>query len=148
MVVLDTDHLTLLERRGSKASLQLLARLSTLKSRLRAITIITYEDQTRGRIAYVARTKSITQEVGAYAKLKMHLMTYRNILVLDFDEPAGKVYQQLRRLRIRIGTMDLKIAAIVIAHNATLLSRNLSDFGKVPGLRVEDWTVMAEGSTP
>ena len=43
--------------------------------------------------------------------------------------------------RVRIGTMDLKIAAIVLAHDATLLSRNLSDFRKVPGLKVEDWTL-------
>jgi tRNA(fMet)-specific endonuclease VapC len=37
--------------------------------------------------------------------------------------------------------MDLKIAAIVLAHDATPLSKNLSDFGKVPGLKVADWTL-------
>ena len=41
--------------------------------------------------------------------------------------------------RIRIGTMDLKIAAIALANDAILLSRNLTDFSKVPALRVEDW---------
>ena len=35
--------------------------------------------------------------------------------------------------------MDLKIAAIVIANEASLLSRNLMDFSKIPGLKVEDW---------
>jgi tRNA(fMet)-specific endonuclease VapC len=35
---------------------------------------------------------------------------------------------------------DLKIAAIALANDAILLSRNLSDFAKVSGLRVEDWT--------
>jgi tRNA(fMet)-specific endonuclease VapC len=35
--------------------------------------------------------------------------------------------------------MDLKIASIVLAHNAMLLSRNLRDFQQVPNLRVEDW---------
>jgi tRNA(fMet)-specific endonuclease VapC len=32
------------------------------------------------------------------------------------------------------------IAAIVLTRDATLLSRNLRDFGRVPGLKVEDWT--------
>ena len=43
--------------------------------------------------------------------------------------------------KIRVGTMDLKIAAITLALNATLLTRNMVDFGKVPDLRVEDWSM-------
>jgi tRNA(fMet)-specific endonuclease VapC len=59
---------------------------------------------------------------------------------LGFDEAAAMVFQRLRRSRLRIGTMDLKIAAIVLARDATLLSRNLDDFSQIPDLRVEDWT--------
>jgi tRNA(fMet)-specific endonuclease VapC len=69
------------------------------------------------------------------------LDNYRQIPVLDFDREAADVYQQLRRSRIRIGTMDLKIAAIVIALDATLLTRNRRDFEKVPGLKYADWTI-------
>jgi len=93
----------------------------------------------------MARAKSLAQQVEAYAKLKVHLVSYRNILVLDFDESAANEFQRPRRLRIRIGTMDLRIAAIVLAQDATLLSRNLSDFRKVPGLKVEDWTRSSQG---
>ena len=35
--------------------------------------------------------------------------------------------------------MDLKIAAIVLARQATFLSANLRDFRQVPNLYVEDW---------
>jgi tRNA(fMet)-specific endonuclease VapC len=54
---------------------------------------------------------------------------------------AAEQFQRLQLLRLRIGTMDMKIAAIALANDATLLTRNLADFGKVPGLRVEDWTI-------
>lgn len=144
MVVLDTDHVSLLERDDSPAGQRLRARLSALDPALRATTIITYEEQTRGWIAYMARAKTAIQEIEAYARLKRHLRNYRNILVLDFDERAAVEYQQFRRSRIRIGTMDLKIAAIVLAHDATLLTMNLSDFQKVPGLKVADRTRSSE----
>ena len=60
---------------------------------------------------------------------------------MGFDEAAAVVFQRLRRARLRIGTMDVKIAAIVLSCEALLLSRNLADFRQVPGLQVEDWTV-------
>jgi tRNA(fMet)-specific endonuclease VapC len=37
--------------------------------------------------------------------------------------------------------MDLRIAAIALTRQFTVLSRNLVDFQKVPGLLVEDWTL-------
>ena len=64
----------------------------------------------------------------------------RQWTVLAFDESAAVQYQQLRSLKLKIATMDLKIAAIVLAQSATLITRNVSDFAAVPGLSVEDWT--------
>jgi tRNA(fMet)-specific endonuclease VapC len=60
--------------------------------------------------------------------------------VLNFDESAAERLLHLRRTRIRLGSMDLKIAAIALSRGATLLSRNLADFRRVPGLKIEDWT--------
>jgi tRNA(fMet)-specific endonuclease VapC len=65
---------------------------------------------------------------------------YLKLTVLEFDEAAAAEFERLRRSRIRIGTMDLKIAAIALAHNATVLTCNSKDFSRVPGLRFEDWT--------
>jgi tRNA(fMet)-specific endonuclease VapC len=88
----------------------------------------------------MSNAKSLGQEVQAYHRLRRHLDNYRQVLTLGFDEKAAAKFQSLRRTRIRIGSMDLKIAAIVLSQGATLLSRNLVDFGKVPELKVEDWT--------
>jgi tRNA(fMet)-specific endonuclease VapC len=90
------------------------------------------------------QTAFLTQDslqARAYGKLKAHLDTYLSIMVLDFNDSAAVEYQRLREARLRVGTMDLKIAAIVLAHDATLLTRNLADFRKVPNLKIEDWTV-------
>ena len=65
---------------------------------------------------------------------------YRNTTVLDFDENAAKIFQDLKYQKIRIGSMDLKIAAIAISQTAILVSRNLKDFEAVPNLVVNDWT--------
>jgi tRNA(fMet)-specific endonuclease VapC len=106
-----------------------------------ATTIVNYEEQIRGWMAYIAGARSIDSQVEAYRRLRNHLDNYRQVPVLDFDQAAAAVYQRLRRARIRIGTMDLKIAAIAISNDATLLSRNLRDFQRVADLKCEDWSV-------
>jgi tRNA(fMet)-specific endonuclease VapC len=65
---------------------------------------------------------------------------YRVIPLIDFDSTAAVPFQRLKKSRLRIGTMDLKIAAIALAHGATLVTRNRVNFQRVPGLNVEDWT--------
>jgi tRNA(fMet)-specific endonuclease VapC len=68
------------------------------------------------------------------------ITSYQQQQVLDFDSAAADIFEELKRARLRIGPMDLKIAAITLEHRAVLVSRNLRDFRRVPGLRVEDWT--------
>lgn len=140
MVILDTDVLTLLQREESVAKARLQARLSRVDPAEIAITIITYEEQTRGWLEYKAQAKPGIEEVAAYARLKKHLQDYRTVNVIDFSIEAAAELQRLRGLKLRVGTMDLKIAAIALVHDATLLSGNLRDFKKVPGLKLEGWT--------
>lgn len=140
MIILDTDHVSFLEWSVGAEAERLRSRLQKTEGETVATTIISFEEQTRGWLAYVAKARTVVQQVEAYRRLRKHLDVYRGILVLDFDELAATRYQQLRHSRIRVGTMDLRIAAIALTHDATLLSRNLVDFAKIPGLRVEDWT--------
>ncbi|HEY3395724.1 MAG TPA: type II toxin-antitoxin system VapC family toxin [Lacipirellulaceae bacterium] len=139
-LVLDTDHMSLLEW-GSDEAARLRERLADCNEGDVATTIISYEEQVRGWMAYIAGARSLAKQVQAYRRLRSHLDNYRQIPVLDFDDAAARIYEELRQSRLRIGTMDLKIAAIVISLDATLLSRNRIDFSKVPGLKIEDWTI-------
>jgi tRNA(fMet)-specific endonuclease VapC len=140
MVILDTDHMSVLERREQPAVSHLLNRLAELSPSEVATTVISYEEQMRGWMAYLARARSMAQQIIAYGRLLSHLENYRRIPVLGFDEAAATEFQRLRRSRLRLGTMDLKIAAIVVSRDAILLSRNLGDFNQIPDLHVEDWT--------
>lgn len=94
----------------------------------------------RGWLSYIAKSKTVEQQIIAYQKLHRSLESFRNAVVLDFDEKAAAVFKELKSQKIRIGTMDLKIASIAIANDAILVSRNLSDFLQVPNLSVQDWT--------
>ena len=61
--------------------------------------------------------------------------------VIDFDEAAYNCYASLRRQKIRIGSQDLRIGAIALSRNAVVVTRNQRDFGRIPGLLLEDWTI-------
>lgn len=141
LYILDTDHMSLLERLDTQAGYQIHNRMDQLlsSSDSAVTTVVTFEEQLRGWMARLAKAKTVSQQVVDYRKLNQLLENYRTIIVIDFDEKSALQFQALLKARIRIGTMDLKIAAITIANNATLLSRNLKDFNKVTGLKVEDW---------
>ena len=59
--------------------------------------------------------------------------------IISLSGSAADLFAQLRRQKVRIGSQDLKIAAIAMTEQALLLSANLRDFQKVPDLRVENW---------
>jgi tRNA(fMet)-specific endonuclease VapC len=140
MIVLDTDHMTILEWANSPEAERLRARMELVPVTERATSIITYEEQMRGWLAHAARARNVAQQVASYRRLSRHIEVYRQLRVLEFDERAATQYQRLRQPGLRVGTKDLQIAAIVLSHDATLLTRIASDFRKVPGLKFEDWT--------
>jgi tRNA(fMet)-specific endonuclease VapC len=65
---------------------------------------------------------------------------FNNIAVLPFNDAANNYYEMLRQQKIRIGTYDLRIAAIVLSVNGVLVTRNWRDFNQVPDLSLEDWS--------
>lgn len=140
MIILDTDCLSLLNREHLLESSKLRQRLDSFPPDEIFTTIITFEEQMRGWLAVIAKAKNVQQQIFGYERLHRSLEAYRNTTVLDYNENAAKIFQELRSNKIRIGTMDLKIASIAISCKAILISRNLKDFEEVPNLVVKDWT--------
>jgi tRNA(fMet)-specific endonuclease VapC len=77
--------------------------------------------------------------VDAYNGFANLMVFCRKWIILPFDALAAQQFHMLKTQKVRISTMDLKIASIALAHSATLLSANLRDFRQVPDLTVEDW---------
>jgi tRNA(fMet)-specific endonuclease VapC len=140
MNLLDSDHISLIHRGGAEGR-RIQARLAAVPPEDIALCIVTYEEQMRGWLAKIARVPSVAQQKPIYEELNQMLELYCATPILPFDDAAISVFQNLWLQRIRVGTMDLKIAAIAIANNATLLTRNTSDFSKIPGLQIADWSV-------
>ncbi len=139
MIVLDTDHLSCLEW-GSDESAALRERLAATVDTTIVVSIVSYEEQMRGWMAYLAKVPQVTKQVEIYSRLQRHIQLYCSIPLLHFSSAAADKFQELRQQKIRIGTMDLKIAASCLTENALLLTRNSVDFSQVPGLRFENWT--------
>ena len=62
---------------------------------------------------------------------------------LALDEESAQAYAKTRAVLEKggrkIGPNDLIIASIALAHGATLITRNVHEFARVPNLQVEDW---------
>jgi tRNA(fMet)-specific endonuclease VapC len=144
VIVLDTDILTFVQRGESAEYSRLVSRLEGASPQPICVTIVSFEEQMRGWLAFTAKAKSFERQIEAYARLRGLLEDFQARPILDFDDRAAGELKRLIKSKTRIGTMDLKIAAIALVHGATLVSRNLSDFRKVEGLRVEDWTRVSD----
>ena len=139
-IILDTDHLTVIQRRAEPAYSRLRHQLSKLPAAEIQTTIVSFEEQMRGWLAVISRTRNQQREVVAYQRLQVLLKFFGEMPVLDYTEDAADQFEALRRAKQRVGSMDLKIAAIALSRDGLLLSSNLKDFRQVANLRVEDWT--------
>jgi tRNA(fMet)-specific endonuclease VapC len=139
MIILDTDHLSILQRPEAPQYERLTTAMEQSTDAAFATTIISLEEQMRGWLAAIGRARTVHDQTLYYTRLGGLVEFYGRWQIAAFDTQAADHFLSLRKERIRIGTMDLKIAAIALAHDAILLSSNRHDFIHVPGLRVESW---------
>jgi tRNA(fMet)-specific endonuclease VapC len=135
--LLDTDHLTLLER-GHPPLLQ---RMALHPPGAVGCSAVSAEEALRGRLGYLARRLSSAAVVRGYTLLMGTVQLLNQLPSVPFDPACEAEYQQLRAQRLRVGTQDLKIAAVALVNKLTLLTRNQRDFSRVPGLALDDWSV-------
>ncbi len=103
--------------------------------------MVTVEEVLRGRLAVLSRRLDSAARARAYTFLQFAVQFFQQVPVVPFDQACEMQSQQLLTQRIRVGTQDLKIAATTLACGLVVVTRNRRDFGQVPGLVLEDWSV-------
>jgi tRNA(fMet)-specific endonuclease VapC len=106
-----------------------------------AFSVVSLHEQVLGANTFINRAQTSTDTIRGYTILLEILQGFSFAPVLPFDAGAAAVFDGLRAQRVRIATMDLRIASIALSRNLVLLTRNIRDFSQVPGLVTDDWTV-------
>ena len=138
--LLDTDHLSILQRPTGQEYPVLVANINLHPVGDVVASIVSFHVQALGAHNLINQSRNSAELVRRYELLNQVLIGFTGFAVLPFDAPASAKLDLLKAQKIRIGAMDLRIAAIALSRNLVVVTRNARDFGQVPGLRIEDWT--------
>ncbi len=137
MHLLDTNILTALHAGNSRV----VEHLKHLDDPDIATTLITKIELLRGRMDFLLKATDGQALLRAQDLLFLTEALLREINIVPFDQSAIEQFERLiddRSLR-KMGRADLQIASIALAHRATLVTRNLKDFRRVPNLQLINW---------
>jgi tRNA(fMet)-specific endonuclease VapC len=136
MYLLDTDTLTHLYAGNSNV----VERLNAVDDVV-GITIITKVEVLQGRIDYLLKAATGSDLLKAQELLIRTEQLLVPLLTVEISVNAAEQFNQLQALSNlrKIGRADLLIASIALANRATLVTRNLRHFRKIPGLSVVNW---------
>lgn len=135
LYLLDTDHISLYQFGHPKVS----ARYDSLPKDEIATSVVSYEEQLRGRLAVVRQADTPEKYEEAYLRLHEMQEFFCSINIQDFDINAARIYLALRKIHKRSESMDLRIAATALSHDLTLVTNNTQDFISIANLRLDNW---------
>jgi tRNA(fMet)-specific endonuclease VapC len=137
LYVLDTDILSLYYR-GHPVVVH---RVHARSPAELAISVLTVDEQLTGWYTLTRQARRPEEVARAYAHLGDAVVRLGRWQILPYTESAIARVAQFKSLRLNVRLMDLRIAAVAFENNAVVVSRNTRDFGRVPGLTLEDWSV-------
>ena len=105
------------------------------------LTVISVEESLSGWLAYIRRARRPDRLALGYERLARAVEALTGWTILPFPAAAITRFEQLTAMRLGVGAYDLRIGAIALEHNATVVTRNVKHFARIPGLAVADWSV-------
>ncbi|WP_242541309.1 type II toxin-antitoxin system VapC family toxin [Phormidium pseudopriestleyi] len=113
--LLDTDHLSILQRQSGADYHNLMARMAEYPLDDFAISIITIQEQMLGCHAYINRARYPNELVKGYEIMVRLVADFQRLPILSFDAIAAQTLEQLNSQRIQLAQMDARIAAIALS---------------------------------
>jgi tRNA(fMet)-specific endonuclease VapC len=135
--LLDTDSLTLFQY----AQPMLVQQVLSHPPGEVGLTIITVEEQLSGWYTKLRRARRPDDLAQVYQHLTDNVQSVARFPIVSFTRPAIQRYALLRTLNLNVAKWDLRIAAIALEQGGIVITRNLRDFQRIPGLIAEDWSV-------
>jgi tRNA(fMet)-specific endonuclease VapC len=139
MIILDTDHVSLFLRGNT----QVVKNVLKTSPKLLSTTIITVEEICQGWLAEINKYTQPSLDlklVAAYAEFLKATEFFKAINIIGYDQSAHEQFIILRSMLKRLGTKDLRIAAIALSLEAILVTRNVRDFTQISELKIKDWS--------
>jgi tRNA(fMet)-specific endonuclease VapC len=136
--ILDTDHVSLILYKHPQVT-------AIAAQEQIAVTIITVQELFNGWVGRVNNPEQVKNLPLLYSKLWITMQYLQAVEILDFtaaaDEQLKRILKENPALRKNRLQKDMRIAAIALSLDATVVTRNQRDFALVPGIKLVDWTV-------
>lgn len=108
----------------------------------KVVPVVALEEVFRGRLDAIRKAQAGRIKLTldrAYDLFRDAVTETRPYQILPYTPTADALVRQWLSNKIRVGSNDLRIAAICIVHEATLATRNARDYAQVPGLTFDVW---------
>ena len=105
------------------------------------ITLVSWVELLRGRMEAIRKAANGTEWLTAQERLHRLRDWLNGFEIASITLDAAQrfdLFLNQKKLQ-RFGRPDLLIACIALAHDATLVTRNVKDFAKIPNLKIENW---------
>lgn len=135
--LLDTDTTTLYQWQHPKV----VANIRYAPAGTVGHAAVTAAEQIEGRLAEIKRARTPEDIAACSGAFAVTVRFFADFELVPMTVGAVLRFRGLLALKLNVGGNDLRIAATALDIGATVVSRNVRDFGRVPGLNVVDWSV-------